>query len=135
MKDKKNNSGQKTNYLHLLAQSAIIAGAIGSLGFTLKAGHKNSSILLVALFIIWVLLPFVVLSFVSKMSRAWKEPERVMLDMFILSIGMVSLISYSGIFIPSDTKPAFIFLMVPLISLILTILVLIVIKLKMRNMN
>jgi len=37
----------------------VLAGAVGSLGFTLYTGRNNKSVLLIVLFFIWVPSPFI----------------------------------------------------------------------------
>lgn len=48
--------------LRTAAMLAVVAGAVGSVGLTLRAGHRNNSLVLQMLFLIWVLLPFVALA-------------------------------------------------------------------------
>lgn len=47
--------------LRAVALIAVVAGAGGSIGLMLWAGHRNPSRLLIVLFAIWVLSPFVAL--------------------------------------------------------------------------
>src|SRR5664279_4657740 len=47
--------------LRAVSLVALIAGALGSVGFMLRVGHRNNSRLLLMLFGIWVLSPFVAL--------------------------------------------------------------------------
>jgi len=112
------------NFLRAMALILISIGAVGSLGFMLNAGHNQKSIILITLFTFWVLSPFIGLLIAYKISKRWKVLTRVTLYWMILVITLGSLISYSGAFSRLGAKPAFIFLVVPLISwlLIMTVI-------------
>lgn len=103
----------------------LLFGVIGSLCFVFNAGRNNNSILLQGLFIVWVISPFVALliaDFISK-QRTLLSRKAIFWLTVIITIG--SLVSYSGAFNTPQTKKAFVFLIVPLLSslfLILTIL-------------
>jgi hypothetical protein len=45
--------------LRAVAIIAVLAGAGGSIGMTLRVGHRNNSRVLLVLFGIWVLSPFI----------------------------------------------------------------------------
>src|SRR5258705_10532634 len=47
--------------LHAVALSAVVVGAMVSVGLMLWVGHRNPSRILLALFVIWVLSPFMAL--------------------------------------------------------------------------
>ena len=56
--------GEQIRSPTLLSGAALllpVAGAVGSVGLMLRAGHRNDSPILLALFAIWVLSPFVAL--------------------------------------------------------------------------
>ena len=97
----------------------VISGAVGSLGFTLHAGRNNKSILLILLFVVWVLSPFVALAVGNVISNRWPVLTRMILYSLTIALTIGSLVSYSGIFSLPGTKPGFIFLVVPLISWLL----------------
>ncbi len=113
-----------------------MVGAVGSLYFMFSAGRKQNSIILLALFTAWVLSPFVGLFISNKISSRWTVPARASLYwlMIILTIG--SLVAYSGAFNTPQTKNAFIFLIFPLISWFLIVIVfLIARKISNKNLN
>jgi hypothetical protein len=84
---------------------AIAAGAILSLSFTLYAGRRNPSVLLMSLFAFWVLGPFA--------GMLWIRASRV-LD---LTIAIVSTALYGYIALgPPRQRTASTFLIVPLAS-------------------
>jgi len=120
------NNSKKNPTLSLLRTVAVIAaliGALGSLGLMLHAGRKNNSVLLIALFVIWVLSPFIALLVANAISTRWSFHTRVTLYVLMLVITVGSLVSYSGVFSPPGTKPAFVFLVVPLLSWLLMAIV------------
>ena len=94
----------------------LLAGAAGSIVFTLNAGRNNSSVLLQLLFLGWVISPYLALLAFHFYSRLWQSIS----DAFYLRMtGFITLFNtvvYSGIFSPKGMKPAFVFLVVPLIS-------------------
>ena len=57
--------------LRTAALIALPAGATGSVGFMLRAGHRNPSCVLLVLFATWVLSPFVALVFAIIVSKHW----------------------------------------------------------------
>jgi len=133
MTDKKNSN---QSFLGTIALIVALVGAVGSLYFMFSAGRKQNSIILLALFTAWVLSPFVGLFISNKISNRWTVPARASLYwlMIILTIG--SLVAYSGAFNTPETKNAFIFLIFPLISWFLIVIVfLIARKISNKNLN
>ena len=106
----------KLSVLRTVAAFVVVAGAVGSVGFTLHAGRNNHSILLPLLFVVWVLSPFITFLVVNVVSKRWTVHVRMWLYILMLILTIGSLVGYSGILTPSGTKPAAVFLVVPLIS-------------------
>ena len=106
-----------------MALIVLLAGATGSLGFMFNAGRNQKSILLIALFTAWVLSPFLALLVADIISKRWTIFTRGTLYFLILFITLGSLVSYSGALSLPGTKPAFKFLIVPLISWLLIVIV------------
>jgi len=104
-------------FLGVLRAAALIAlpaGAAGSLGFMLRAGHQNPSRVLLVLFAIWVLSPFVALVFALIVSKDWSVLTRATLHGVILILTVSSLAIYGDVaFGPPRTKTAFAFVVVP----------------------
>ena len=119
------------NLLHIIV---LFAGAIGSLVLMFNAGRNQNSILLIVLFIGWVISPFVGLFIAEMISKRWLPKTRLAIFWLIIFITLTSLIFYSGALNVPGTKPAFKFLIVPLISWVL-ILIIIPIKRKRPNIN
>jgi hypothetical protein len=95
------------------ALGAILIGVAASLGLTIYTGRNNHSIVLVAIFLIWVLSPFAGLLAACLFSRRWTVSTRVTLYVLVLVITCCSLLGYSGVWVPRGTKTAFIFLAIP----------------------
>jgi len=113
--------------LNLARTTALIitlTGAFGSLGFVLNAGRNNSSVLLVTLFVIWTLSPFLALLIANSVSKSWSVLMRSLLYVLMIVLSVGSVVAYSGLLSFPNMKPAFLYLFVPLVSwlLILTVI-------------
>ena len=97
----------------------IVAGGAGSLALMLRAGSRNPSLLLIAVFAVWVLAPFVGLGIAHKRSEAWPELPRGLLYAAIFIIAAGSLSIYYRVLVHPPRKAAFPFLVVPLGSWVL----------------
>jgi len=62
--------------LRAAVKIAVMAGAGGSIGLMLRVGHRNNSRILLVLFGIWVLSPFMALVFASLVSKRWSVLTR-----------------------------------------------------------
>jgi hypothetical protein len=114
------------NLLRTVALVILLLGVVGSISLVLYNGRNNKSILLIALFVAWVLSPFIGLVIADKVSKGWRNITRKTLYIIMLVLTMVSLLSYSGVLSPAGTKTAFVFLVTPLISwVVISILILI----------
>jgi len=118
----KNNRApmQSTNELRSLSvlRTAVLialpAGAAGSIGFMLRAGHRNPSRVLLILFAIWVISPFVALLFATIVSKDWSVLTRSTLYGVMLVLTVSSLAIYGDVaFGPPRVKTAFAFVVVP----------------------
>jgi hypothetical protein len=111
------NSIGRHRFLRVAALGAIPIGAIGSLGFTLYVGHRNSSRILLAFFTVWVLSPFVGLAVAHVFSKRWADYVRSILYGVTLVLALASLAIYGDVaFGMPRAKPAFMFLAVPVAS-------------------
>lgn len=114
------------NLLRTVALVVLLLGVVGSISLVLYNGRNNKSILLIAIFLAWVLSPFIGLVIVDKVAKGWRDITRKTLYIIMLVLTMVSLLSYSGLLSPAGTKTAFVFLVTPLISwVVISILILI----------
>ena len=105
--------------------TVIAAGAAGSVTFLLRAGSRNSSlILLVVLFTIWVLAPFVVLAWAVVVSPRWSAVTQTTLCGVALAVTLGSLACYAGLVKKPEGSPnVFMFVAVPPASVLLMTLV------------
>jgi hypothetical protein len=100
--------------LRTAALIALPAGAVGSVAFMLIAGHRNPSRVLLLLFAIWVLSPFVGLILAIIVSKGWSVLTRATLHGVILVLTLSSLAFYGDVALgPPRTKTAFTFVVVP----------------------
>ena len=61
--------GSNLSLLRRAALIAVITGAVGSLGLMLHAGRRQKSLILIGLFTVWELSPFVALVCAHVVSR------------------------------------------------------------------
>ena len=106
-------------YLDLLRTAALFlvaAGAVGALGFMLRAGRRTPRFLLV-LFLFWVMSPFVALAWTNMVSKRWSIPARATLYCVTLVITLGSLAVYGGYVLPpAGSAAAFVFVVIPQVS-------------------
>jgi hypothetical protein len=109
-------------FLRSMALVCILTGAVGSLVLTFHTGRKNNSVLLPLLFAVWVLSPFIAFLISDIISRRWSILSRAGLYCLIIVFTVCSLLCYGGLLSPPGVKPAFVFLIVPLISWVLLVI-------------
>ena len=97
-----------------------VAGAVGSVVLTLLAGRHNHSIILLLLFAMWVLAPFLALVYANTVSPRWSVLVRRMLFCATLVVTLGSLAIYANMLTaPPGSKIAVPFVVVPAASWIL----------------
>ena len=101
---------------HKIAVLSVMAGAGASVGFTVYTGRFNSSVVLIVLFVGWVLSPYIALLLVNTVANRWSVTKRLALHSFMLIVTLGSLVMYTGLWTLPGAKPAFVFLIVPLLS-------------------
>jgi hypothetical protein len=122
--------------LRRIALIVVLTGAVGSLVLTFHSGHKNNALIYTLLFAVWVLSPYIAFLMSDVISKSWSVLCRSALYCLIVVLTLGSLLCYSGVLNLRGTKPAFVFLVVPLISwLLLFILIPINEKLSRRISN
>ncbi len=108
--------------LRAVSLSAVLAGAVGSLGLMLLAGHPP--LLLRVLFAIWVLSPFMALLLADRVSKRWSVLTRATLYGVTLVITLGSLAIYGvAVLRPRTTTPTSLFVLVPPASWLLIAIV------------
>jgi hypothetical protein len=97
-----------------VALIALTTGAVGSVGFMLHAGRHNNSRLLLVLFALWVLSPFIALALAAMVSKRWSVRIRATLYTLMLIIALCSLAIYGYVALgPPRPKTAAVFVVVP----------------------
>jgi len=95
-----------------VALIAVVAGATGSVGLMLRAGHPP--LFLRVLFAIWVLSPFMALLLADMVSKRWSVITRATLHSVMLVITLSSLAIYGYVVLrPRESTPTFVFVVVP----------------------
>ena len=103
---------------------AVASGAAGSLGLMFHVGHRQRSIILMALFTVWVLSPFAALLWADVLAKSWSLAARTSLHITAVVIALGSLAIYGVVALgPPRPQPAFWFLIVPLVSWFVLIVV------------
>jgi hypothetical protein len=114
-------------FLGLLRAAALIAalaGAVSSVGLMLHAGRRNDSRILLVLFAIWVLSPFMALVVANVVSQRWAVLTRATLYSLMLVLTLGSLAIYGDVALgPPRAKTAFVFVVVPPVSWLLIAIV------------
>jgi len=108
-----------------VALIAVLAGAVGSFGLMLLVGRRQRSLILIGLFTVWELSPFVALVCAHMVSKHWSVLTRSTLYGVMLVLTLGSLTIYGSVALgPPRPQPAFVFLVVPLASWLLIAIVL-----------
>jgi hypothetical protein len=126
MTPKVSRGSPESGFLGLLraaARIAVLAGAVGSVGLTLHAGRHNHSRILLVLFALWVLSPFVALVWADVVLKSRPVLIRATLYSVMLVLTLVSLALYGDVALgPPRAKTAFVFVVVPPASWLLAAL-------------
>ncbi len=102
----------------------VIAGAVASLGLMLYASRFNKSPILVLVFAVWVLSPFVATLWASTVSHRWSAPARAALNAVMVVLALGSVFIYGAVASGQiRAKVGFIFLVVPFASWLLIVAV------------
>jgi hypothetical protein len=115
-------AGTGSERLHVLAQVAAVAGAIGAVALTLYAGRGNGLPLLMVLMAGWVFAPFFGFALANRFTTAWPPRPRATLDVTMLIIAIVSLAIYARDSLgAAPVRRATPYVAVPLVSWILLV--------------
>jgi membrane-associated HD superfamily phosphohydrolase len=110
------------SFLRKIALILVLTGAVVSLILTFHTGRKNNALILTLLFAVWVLSPYIAFLMSDVISKSWSVLCRSALYCLMVVLTLVSLLFYSGILRLPRVKPAFVFIVVPLISWILLVI-------------
>jgi hypothetical protein len=121
---RRRTAGEFLGLLHTAALIAVLAGAVGSVGLMLRAGHHNPSRLLLVFFALWVLSPFIALIMANMVSKRWSVLTQATLYTMMLVLTVGSLAIYGDVALgPPRVKAAFVFVVVPPASWLLIAIV------------
>jgi peptidoglycan/LPS O-acetylase OafA/YrhL len=110
--------------LRLAARVSALIAAPASVGFMLRAAHRNPSVLLLVLMAIWVFAPFLALLWAIRVSEHWTEFSRKALCILTLFLSCGALVVYTiDALGPPHAKAAAPFVAVPLASWIVSVIV------------
>lgn len=116
-------TGSQISLLKYAALSTIAVGCIGSLAFMHHVGRHNHSIVLVMLFWLWVSSAFGANLWVWFSVGRDSHPAKAPYHLAISAVSLGSLGIYGFVaFGPPMSKPAFPFLIIPLVSWIIAAL-------------
>ena len=112
----------------------LIAGAVGSLALMLYAGRSNTHILITIGFVFWVLAPFALLALAERRSGTWPPATKAVLGtlIWLVVLGSVAIYAYRAAVPPSSTG-AFLFVIVPPVSVVLVLAVLGIVSVMSRT--
>ena len=106
-----------------VALIAVVAGSLGSVGLMLWVGHRNPSRALLFLFVVWDLAPFIGLILAEIVSKRWSAFTRATLYGVMLILALGSLAFYVDVVWRPRPQPAFMFIVVPVGSWLLMMIV------------
>jgi hypothetical protein len=118
MKDEK---GGALMGLRFTAQIALVVGAAGSLGLWSHAAQHPPP-LLIALFVVWVLSPFVVLGIGHIVAKRWAPSTQAALYWVTLLVTVASIVIYGDDAVSHRTAhPAAVYVVVPPASWVVSV--------------
>lgn len=95
----------------------IVVAAIGSLVPMFILGHRQRSVLLMAMFFVWVTSPYVGLWLLNARARVWNPSRRRTLQYATVLISLLALARYAWVVVwPLKSQPASTFMIVPFVS-------------------
>jgi hypothetical protein len=110
--------------LNILSKVATVVAAIGSVALLLYIGRRNKSIVLMVLFSIWVLAPFVGSLLLNALIAKRGAAPRTALQVAMLILAVASLALYGDTVLrPPVSQPVFRFVLLPVVSCVLIIVV------------
>jgi hypothetical protein len=107
------SEGTSSGRLRAAGLAAVAVGVVGSVAFLLRAGQRTPPLLLLAMGL-WVLSPFIVLTFANVASRHWPAHTRTTLYylMLVVTAGSLAVYAYDAVR-PRLSQPAFLYVAVP----------------------
>jgi hypothetical protein len=107
----------RASSLEPVVRLTIAVAALGSVVPMFIVGHRQRSVILMAMFFVWVLSPYVGLGLLNARARAWNPSGRRTLQYASLVISLAALGRYVWVLIwPLKAQPASTFMIVPFVS-------------------
>ena len=104
--------------IRLDSSVSVALGAVGSLAFMFSVGRHNPSAILMILFTLWVVAPFAAMVTAPMLFKKWSVGGRTWFDFFTIIVALGSSGIYGDVaFGTPRPQPAFMFLVVPFVSL------------------
>ena len=125
---------RRLKVLRTVAFIAVVLGAVGSLGLMLHVGHYRFNVLML-LFAVWDLSPFAGLILAGIVSKHWPVISQAALYAVMLIVAGESVVIYGRVVLKSPAQPAFAFLIVPLASWVLLIVVVLITHVVSRKLS
>lgn len=119
-----------------VARITASVGAVGSEAALLHAGYHGEAhmpVILLVLFTGWVLAPFGAYLMTGNVAKRWTAPVQTALHRVMLLVTLVALTMYGLVVLSPPRRPAVIFLLVPLGSLVLMSLAVAIGRSRSRN--
>jgi hypothetical protein len=92
----------------------VLVATLFAIACVLTVGRKSSSGVLIALFVLWVFIPFGALGLLIKASSGWGHRKHQILQGLSLAVCVVAAFVYGAVaFASLPAKPAFWFLVLP----------------------
>ena len=102
--------------LRLTAVVALVLGAAGSLGLWIRAAQHPPPLIIV-LFVVWVLSPFVILGIAHVAAKRWAPSTQAALCWVTLLVTVASILIYADDAVGHrPAHPAFVYVAVPPVS-------------------
>ena len=116
----------------MIGITALTVGAAGSVALVFYAGRVNSPGILLLLFALWVLSPFVALGAAGKASLRWPQRAHQLVKALIVVAPVTSLAVYGRAAIQPMGRPVTaVFLMVPAVTWIAVVVAFALRRLKL----
>jgi len=105
--------------LRASALALSVAGATGAVALVIFAGQRNPSRLLIALFVVWVLGPFVAQLLALRITRHASPVTQATLYVVMIATAIISIALYAkAAFSPPRQQAAFMFVIVAPVSVL-----------------
>lgn len=117
----------------MASRLALIIGAVGSLALMLYAGRSNTHVAITLLFVFWVLAPFALLALAERRSGTWAPATTATLRTltWVVAAGSLAIYAYRAA-VPPRATGAFLFVVVPPVSVVVGLVTLGIVSLMSR---